>query len=202
MKKIFITATLLISALGYSQSREEGTVELAPVLGVGIANYYGGDTTSDNKAITRATFGAHLDYYFNEVWSLRSGLMYQMYGTEMRFMGNYAEDNLKYLTIPVNANWHFGSTRNWHLNFGPSLSFLTSAESTLNGMTVNVKEDVNSFQLLLNVGIGYKIEVTENFGLCLSYNENLGLTEVPKDSEFSFKNTQSNFLISAVIKLD
>lgn len=38
MKKIIITATLLISALGFSQVREKGTIELAPVLGVGFAN--------------------------------------------------------------------------------------------------------------------------------------------------------------------
>jgi hypothetical protein len=202
MKKFIITAVLLISALGHSQQREEGTVELAPVLGIGFANYYGGDTTSANKSITRATFGATIDYYFNEIWSLRSGLVYQMYGTEVRYQGNYGEDNLKYITIPVNANWHFGSTRNWNLNFGPSFSFLTAADSNVNGMPVNIKDAVNTFQLGLNVGIGYKIEVTENFGIGISYNNTVGLTEVAKTNEMSFKNTHSAILFSAVFKLD
>src|SRR5690606_628337 len=205
MKKIIITATLLISALGYSQSREEGTVELAPVLGVGIANYYGGDATSANKSITRATFGATVDYYFNDRWSLRSGLMYQMYGTEVRSSGMIyinAEDNLKYITVPVNANWHFGSTRNWHLNFGPSFSFLTSAESTVNGSTFDIKDGVKSFQLGLSIGIGYKIEISEKFGIDISYNENVGLTEASNIDGISFKNSHSAINVAAVFKLD
>ena len=202
MKKFIFTAVLLITALGHSQEREKGNVELAPVLGVGFANYYGGNTTSANKAVTRATFGANLDYYFNEKWSLRSGLMYQMYGTEVRLFGDHGEDNLKYITIPVNANWHFGSTKNWNLNFGPSFSFLTAAESTINGTTIDIKDAVNTFQLGLNLGIGYKIEVSEKFGISISYHETLGLTEISKSDEVSFKNWQRAFLVAAVFKLD
>src|SRR5690606_9833787 len=148
MKKILITTALLITALGFSQVREKGTIELAPVLGVGFANYYGGDATSANKSITRATFGATVDYYFNDRWSLRSGLMYQMYGTEVRSSGMIyinAEDNLKYITAPVNANWHFGSTRNWHLNFGSSFRFLTSADLTEKGSTFDITDCIKLF---------------------------------------------------------
>lgn len=205
MKEIIFTAALLISVLGHSQQRDEGTIELAPVLGIGFANYYGGDTTSANKPITRATFGANIDYYLNDRWSLRSGLMYQVFGTEIKSKGMIyidAEDNLKYITIPVNANWHFGGTRKWHLNFGPSFSFLTAAESTINGTTKNVKDFINPFQLGLNVGIGYKIEVTEKFGISISYNETLGLTEVPKSNEMSFKNSQNAINFAAVFKLN
>ncbi len=205
MKKIIFTAAILISVLGYSQLGEKGTVELAPFLGVGFANYYGGDATSANKPITRATLGVNIDHYFNDRWSLRSGLIYQMFGTEIKSKGMIyidVEENLKYITIPVNANWHFGSMRNWHLNFGPSFSFLTAAESTINGITKNIKDDINSFQLGLNVGIGYTIEVTEKFGIGISYNETVGLTKVPKSTQFSFKNTQSAINLTAVFKLD
>lgn len=205
MKKFIFTTALLISVVGYSQLREKGTIELAPVLGVGFANYYGGDATSANKPITRATFGANIDYYFNDRWSLRSGLIYQVFGTEIKSRGSIyinAEEDLKYITIPVNANWHFGSTRKWHLNFGPSFSFLTAAESTINGVTFDIKEGVNSFQLGLNIGIGYKIEISEKFGIDISYNETLGLTKVSKSTQFSFKNTQSAINLAAVFKLD
>src|SRR5690606_39981565 len=75
MKKIIITVALVISALGYSQQRQAESVDLAPFIGIGIANYHSGDTNSNNKSITRATFGATVDFYFNDKWSLRSGLI-------------------------------------------------------------------------------------------------------------------------------
>lgn len=123
--------------------------------------------------------------------------MYQMYGTEVRSSGMIyinAEDNLKYITAPVNANWH--------LNFGPSFSFLTSAESTVNGSTFDIKDGVKSFQLGLSIGIGYKIEISEKFGIDISYNENVGLTEASNIDEISFKNSHSAINVAAVFKLD
>lgn len=105
------------------------------------------------------------------------------------------KDELKYLTLPLNANWHFGSTRKWNLNFGPSIGFIMSAESD----GIDVKDDVNSTQIGLNVGIGYKIEVSPSFSILIDYQSMTGLTEVAK--EFSFKNNYGSFNLGAVIKL-
>jgi hypothetical protein len=202
MKKLIITVALVISALGYSQQRQAESVDLAPFIGIGIANYHSGDTNSNNKSITRATFGATVDFYFNDKWSLRSGLIYQIYGTEIKFGGNQAEDNLRYITLPLNANWHFGSNKNWNLNFGPSFSFLSTAESSVNGMSFDVKDEVNPAQFGLNIGIGYTIEISEKFGIGISYNETIGLTEISKSDEVSFKNAHGAFNFAAVFNLD
>ena len=183
MKKIICFVMLITGFCVFGQKREKGTIELAPVLGIGFANYYSGDTGSENESITNANFGATGDYYFNNRWSLRSALMYQIMGTQVQ----NSEDRLSYLTIPLNANWHFGSTRKWHLNFGPSFSFLTNAETTLEGVTFDVKDEVEPLQIGLGFGIGYKFEITQKFGLDISYNENIGLTDVPKSNDFSFK---------------
>lgn len=197
MKKIVLAAALLVSAFGFSQEREKGDIELAPILGAGFSNYYSGDAGSLNGTITRATYGAQADLYFNDRWSLRSGLMYQVMGTQ--YLDN--QEYLSYITLPVNANWHFGSTRKWHLNFGPSFSFMTKAETNLNGQTFDIKSEVETFQIGLSLGIGYKLEINENFGLSISYNENVGFTNVPKSNDFSFRNSHSAIWLGAVFKL-
>lgn len=197
MKKIVLAAALLLSVFGFSQQREKGDIELAPILGVGFSNYYSGDVGSFNSNITKATFGAQADLYFNNRWSLRSGLMYQVMGS--RYIN--VEENLFYLTLPVNANWHFGSTRKWHLNFGPSFSFLTDTKATIGNEVLVIDGVVNNFQIGLSLGIGYKLEINENFGLSISYNENVGFTNVSKSNDFSFRNTHSAIWLGAVFKL-
>lgn len=174
-----------------AQLRDKGDIEIIPQIGVISANYYSGESGSGNSPITSASFGVGSNYFFNDRWSLLSGLIYQPMGTE--FSGY--KDELKYVTIPVNASWHFGSTRKWNLNFGPSIGFLTSAEA--NG--VDIKSEVNSTQIGLNIGIGYKIEISDNFSLLIDYQSLTGLTETAKI--YSFKNTAGTFNLGGVIKL-
>ncbi len=192
MRKIILSLVAVMAfGAANAQSREKGTIEIIPQIGYTSANYYGGESGAGNSAISSVSFGIGGDYYFTDRWSLRSGLMYQTMGTE--FSGY--KDELKYVTLPLNANWHFGSTRKWNLNFGPSIGFLTSAKS--NG--VDIKDQANTTQLGINVGIGYKIEVSEKFSILFDYQSMSGLSKVAKD--FSFKNNSGSFNLGAVLKL-
>lgn len=193
MKKIVLSVlACVVFGLTNAQTREKGEVEIIPQIGYASSNYYG-ESNLDNSALSSVSFGVGADYFFNDRWSLRSGLLYQSMGS--KFAGG--EDKLNYLTVPVNVNWHFGSTRKWNLNFGPSIGFLTSAKE--NGG--DIKAMVNSTQIGLNYGIGYKIEVSENFSILLDYQGMSGLSEVAKDSDFTFKNAYGSFNVGAVLKL-
>ena len=194
MKKIFF-AVIAVMVFGFTnaQNREKGAIELIPQIGYSSANYYG-ESDLESNAISGVTFGVGADYFFNDRWSLRSGLHYQKMGAEGS--GGY-EEKLNYLTLPVNANWHFGPTRKWNLNFGPSFSMLMSAENNFG----DIKDSANSFQLGLAYGIGYKIEVNEKFSILVDFQGITGLTEVPKDSDFTLKNAYSSFNVGGVFKL-
>lgn len=196
MKKIIVGTFLFLSFMGFSQKREKGTIELTPIIGYASSNYTSTEELS-NEPISSVDFGVNGDYYFIDRWSIRSGLLFQSMGSEYRGFGEVFQDELEYLTIPVNANWHFGSTRKWNLNFGPSFSFLMSAKS--NGE--NVKSLAESFQLGLSYGIGYKIEINEKIGILIDFQGVSGLTEVIKDSEITIKNGYSVFNIGGVFKL-
>lgn len=183
---------LIIGFVGYSQKRAKGAVELTPFIGHSASNYYG-EENLDNSSLTSVNFGADLDYFYNDRWSLRTGLLFQTMGTKF----NGYREELNYVTIPVNANWHFGSTRKWNLNFGPSFGFLTSAEA--NG--VDIKDLVNSTQIGLNYGIGYKLEVSKKFSILFDYQGMTGLSEVPENSDYTIKNSFGSFNIGGVFVL-
>lgn len=194
MKKIILSA-IAVCAFGFAnaQSREKGTIEIIPQIGYATANYYGDAVQSGNSTLSSVTYGVGGDYFFNDRWSLRSGLLFQTMGTSIGSI----EEKLSYMTIPVNANWHFGSTRKWNLNFGPSVGFLTAAEN--NGQ--DIKKLANSTQLGLNVGIGYKIEVSEELSILIDYQSLTGLNNVAKDSDVKFKNSFGSFNVGVVFKL-
>lgn len=194
MKKIILSAAaLLVFGFSNAQLREKGAIELTPQIGYASANYYGNDVESGNGTLSSVTFGVSGDYFFNDRWSLRSGLFSQTMGTTVLGL----QEELNYITIPVNANWHFGSTRKWNLNFGPSFGILTSAETD----GVDIKEAVNGTQLGLNIGIGYKIEVSEKFSILVDYQSLSGLNNVAKDAAFTFKNSFGSFNVGGVIKM-
>lgn len=194
MKRFFLGTLVFVSAVMFSQQRSKGDIELTPKIGYSSSNYYGEENLNNNSK-SDFTFGLESDYFFNDRWSLHSGLLYQSMGSEVV---NGYEENLNYLTIPINANWHFGSTRKWYLNFGPSIGFLMSAKDSEGN---DFKDKANSTQIGLNYGIGYKIFINDKFSLSIDYQGMTGLSDVPKDSDFTIKNAYSSFNIGGVIKL-
>lgn len=202
MRKLL--ALLILSVIGLTangQKREKGTIEVVPH--IGYSNfYYSNDDGDSSESLTSVNFGVDGDYYFNNRWSLRSGLLFQTMGTEIVAPSMITGiEKLNYLNVPVNANWHFGSTRKWNLNFGLTPSFLLSAKGDYNGIgEVDLKDAANSFQLGLTFGIGYKIEVSDKFSILIDYQGFAGLTNANKKMEDvqDLTNNGSNFNVGGV----
>jgi len=193
MKKIILTvAAVFVLSFANAQQREKGAIELAPHIGYS-SFFLNGDEVEDFSAIRSTNYGVHADYFFNNRWSLRSGLLFQTMGAK-DFSG---ELKLNYISIPVNANWHFGSTRKWFLNFGPSASFLTKAE--LSG--TDVKDDIESFQLGISYGIGYKLEISEKFSILIEGQNLFGFSNIRKNDNLTWMNAGGSLNIGGVFKL-
>lgn len=199
MKKI-VTLFLSVSAfLSFSQSRDKGTIELSPVIGYSQSMVY----IFTSEPVDGINIGSNVDYYFNENWSLRSGLFYQTMGSNevnfLIFSDKYSE-KLKYLTIPLTINWHFGSNKNWYLNYGFAGGFLLDAKAkSEDGIAIDTKDVTNSFQFGINAGMGYKLALTENIGLVFDVSQFIGLTDTNKEK--SRKNFYISFNIGGVFKL-
>jgi hypothetical protein len=146
--KIFYIAVLLLTSINlYSQIREKGTFEIMPKIGKSVSNYYvSGNSSSPLSSIN---FGIIGDFYLNGRWSLNSGLLYQKMGGKT----NLEEYDIDYLNIPVNANWHFGSTRKWNLNFGFAKSF------KIGGKNPNIlNSEIKNSQIGITLGILCKFQ--------------------------------------------
>lgn len=200
MKKLLLFVLLVFIGFSNAQTKEKGTFEITPKIGYSSFSESSEDESTDSRS--SASFSITGDYYFNNRWSLRSGLNFDNMGGSYRFGSVRFIDKLNYLSIPINANWHFGSTRKWNLNFGLSPSFLTSAKIESNGKTENLPSgSINSFQLGMTYGIGYKIEINKKFGILIDAQLFSGLTNISADPNLSFFNSGGVYNIGGVFQL-
>lgn len=185
MNKIF---TLLIALPLFLNAQNKGDFELSIGGGPSLAVVYGGDV--DGFRVRNASmWGVTGEYYFNERWGFKSGLIYDSKGGETDFNGLKDEVILDYLFIPLYANWHFGPNRNCYLNVGPYVAFLLDAERKITG-TIDFKDNVNSFDTGLGVGIGHKFDISDRAAIFIEYQGTLGLAKVSDDDDDVF-NTRS-----------
>jgi hypothetical protein len=191
MKKFTLFLALCSLTLGFSQTRENGTLEVVPTIGTTLSGT--SLITSDRSSIRVAIIG---DYYLSDRWSLRSGLeLLGMSDSGLLFLQR--DIQLNYVNIPLHANWHFGKARNWNLNFGISPGFLTNAEE--NG--VDVSNNIESFQLGFSYGIGYKLDLSERFGLLFDTQAFAGLTNYRTDPGSEEQNLAVSLSVGAVFRL-
>ena len=203
MKKTLLFALLASFAVN-AQVREKGEIEVSPFIGISSANYFG-DVGMMNEAVINPYFGANLDFYLNNRWSLKTGIEYQTMGSQGESYGFYGfesfEEKLNFISLPIHANYHFSKNRRWYLNFGPTINFLT--EATSNG--IDMKEGITPVQLGLGLGIGYKIYVNERFSIGIDHQEYIGFTNNLKSSynnnNFFIGNIFGSFNVKAIFKI-
>ncbi len=137
----------------------------------------------------------------NNRWSIRSGVEYQGMGNEggWLFIFNTAVQDLDFISVPIHANWHFGSSRKWNVNFGPTVNFLASAK--LNG--VDNKDAITSTQVGFGFGIGYKFYINEKISIGIDHQEYIGFSnniKEPIDGNF-VGNYFGAFSVKGIFKL-
>jgi len=192
-----LVATLSIVTIN-AQS-DKGDFTIAPQIGLNLSTFAPSDTDFSYNSRTSFAGGAITEYYFNDRWSLRSGLLFDPMGAEDG-AGNI--DKLNYLTLPINANWHFGKNRNWYLNFGPAIGFLLNAETELGeGGTIDISEVVPGTDVGLMFGIGYKFDINEKVQLFIDFQGYGGFIDIDESDvlPFQIRNSRSAFNVGVVI---
>nr|WP_321222684.1 porin family protein [uncultured Psychroserpens sp.] len=207
MKKlltIVLFASLCVINLNAQSSK--GDIEFGPGLGFNYASVVvgsGAENTTDTN--TGFNISATGEYFFSDRWGIKAKLIYDQKGWGNGFFeddnGSFTTDyNLNYLTIPVMANWHFGSTRKWYLNFGPYLGVLLNAKEDRLG--IDVKEAFNTTDVGLAFGIGYKFPIGENAKLYIEYDEQYGFIDIFKDNiGNSVINSRGSFNVGVLFNL-
>ena len=204
MKKAITFAFLFICFATSAQIRSTNYMETT--LYVGYSSFWHTDNLSKKSAsLESANFGLLGDYYFNEVWSFRTGFAYQKmggsgltYGTDFPADG---KEKLGYINVPLNANWHFGGKRSFNLNFGFTPSFLVDTKGIYPGLgltSVDIRPKTYRFQMGASAGVGYKVPISEHISLLADYQMFLGLTNTSKITGISSMNTGYNFNLGCV----
>jgi len=178
-------------AFGIAGAQGKGKLEMGINIGANFA--YISDDYGDSDTRVGFNGGISADYYFSDAWSMKAKLIYDQKGFDNGEIGDFdtgefypTDYHFNYLTVPVMASWHFAPKRNWYLHFGPYVGFLMNAEDSRFG--VNVKDDFNSTDFGLAVGVGVKIPLNDKFRLFFEYDAQAGVTDIVKEPGFSDTN--------------
>lgn len=184
MTKFCKVVLALVCLYTTASAQTKNTNEFGFQIGLNAATVDADGMTNSNY---RAGFnaGVSIDHYFSESWSLKAKLLYDQKGWDRGYLTTpgetyYTNYRLNYLTIPVLANWHFGRTKNWYLNFGPYTSILLSASETEGGM--DLKPFMSGAEFGLDLGIGVKIPASDKLKFFIELNGQGGITDVFKDN--------------------
>jgi hypothetical protein len=187
MKNLLYFGLLLSSFLSFGQIREKGHIELSPIIGYSSSNQLQ-SFLFGSSPVSGIQIGAYGNYFLNDRWSLRSGLLLQKMGAEKVEFGvfsNEYSEKTSYITLPITINYHFGGKRNWYINYGVSAGALTNAEADYHdgGGFVTIKDIANPIQFGINSGIGYKFEITPGFSLIIDNSNMVGLTRTTEEKK-------------------
>lgn len=202
IKKFIILFILLISVSYGNAQSFPGDITISPQAGVSLSTYFTSKPGFDPRISTTGGFIG--EYYLSGTWSFRSGLIYDRMG---------ARDNLKYtqmldyLTVPINANWHFGRFRNFYLNFGPSLSLLMVGRAeNENGDVIDLTDDEGAkfkeYDLGMSVGIGYKFYIDRKTQLYIDYQGFGSFMNIVENLPYELRNSRNALNVGIIFTLD
>jgi hypothetical protein len=119
------------------------------------------DDVNDVESRTGLAVGAMAEFGVTSPFSLVLEPMYLQRGARFDVLGGTARGDFNYLEVPILAKAKFGSLNTAHayLFLGPSLGFLMSSEGRYAGFTDDFEDQVGSFAVSGEVGVGaaYKL---------------------------------------------
>lgn len=171
---------LLISVLFSAAAKAQGRGNIEFGLNTGYNASYVNNYYQYLDYRSGYNFGASLDFYFSQEWSLKVKGIYDKKGWNNDLINIDGDDyvtnyDLTYLTVPVMANWHFGNHNDWYISFGPYIGFLMDAEDTRFGY--DIKDSFNETDFGAALELGVKIPVSNYVKINLEYDMQAGFTD-------------------------
>ena len=169
MKNFYsIVAGLLITAVSFAQ--EKGNFEFGA--GAGMSPF-----VKDGIVIFNVAGSA--DYYFSDRWSVKAKLAFDKKGWQLENKVDPSNENIvtaNYITVPVMAGWHFGSTRKWYLNLGPYAAFLLDAKE--NNDDTDLTDGFETVDFGMAAAVGFKFPISDKLKFFVEYELVYGFVEV------------------------
>jgi opacity protein-like surface antigen len=173
MKKVFVIGLLV---LGFNlHSNAQAKLSLQGGLNQARLKYSGDGVSVTLGTRTSVNFGLNADFEGSDNFNLRSGLIYNGFGSKDKEDGEVLK--LDYLTIPVLGR--FKVAEGFYAFAGPQIGLLMSAKSKYKDETEDEKEYYKGTNISALIGAEYKF--TDKLSLGASYNA--GLTNIAKGTD-------------------
>lgn len=168
MKKILLTAVVMLASVASYAQQAVGTFTLQPKIGMNVASLTKCDGCDPRIGLAA---GVEAEYQATDIFSVSAGLIYSMQGNKAKAEGVTQTTKLDYINIPILANVYV--TKGLAVKLGVQPAFNVSDKQKLSGGKASVEaEDVGaeSFDFSIPVGLSYEfnnvvIDARYNFGV-------------------------------------
>jgi len=178
MKKVVLVTVMTVFGLANLFAQE---IQFGAKGGLNLASI-SGDNSEDFESVTSFNFGIMSEIPISEKFSFQPELIYSGQGYSI----DDSTVELNYLNMPLMGKYYV--TKGLSIEAGPQIGFLLSAEDE----DTDIKDSLNSVDLGVNFGLGYKLDNGLNFGL----RYNLGLSDINDLDGFTNKNQNGVFQLS------
>lgn len=194
MKKIILSA-IAIFAFGFANAQK---AEFGIKAGLNMANQnFVGAGAPSTSTLIGVNVGGFAEIKFSEKFAIQPELLYSTQGAKLKWLSEGVTINsfkLAYISVPVMAKYY--AAKNFSLEFGPQIGFMTSAKvnGTSSGTTVDVdaKDFFRKTDFGINFGAGY--DITKKVSIGIRYN--LGLSNIGSKAFVSDGDKITNSVIS------
>lgn len=168
MKKILLTAVVMLASVASYAQQAVGTFTLQPKIGMNVASLTKCDGCDPRIGLAA---GVEAEYQATDIFSVSAGLIYSMQGNKAKAEGVTQTTKLDYINIPILANVYV--TKGLAVKLGVQPAFNVSDKQKLSGGKASVEaEDVGaeSFDFSIPVGLSYEynnvvFDARYNFGV-------------------------------------
>ncbi|ATV27365.1 porin family protein [Prevotella intermedia] len=184
MKKIILTAAIMLASVGAYAQFAVGSINLQPKVGLNISNITDIDGADPHIGLAA---GLEAEYQVSDIFSLSAGAIYSQQGTKLSWVrgGVDVAQTLKldYINVPILANVYVAKGLAVKLGVQPGFNVTAKLEhkETAAGRTRKTTgdvEDVKSVDFSIPVGLSYEYA---NFQLDARYN--WGVSKVADDDD-------------------
>lgn len=135
--------------------------------GINFAELWGEDALPQSDRKVGYSFGVYATYKISKEWKIQPEVIWSLQGEDSKESGRY---KISYLNIPVMLKW---TENRFYYELGPQLGLLTI--NTTKSVPDELKlENLDTFDLSLNIGLGYKF--AEDWAIGLRYSQ--GITNI------------------------
>ncbi|MDF2190814.1 porin family protein [Paraflavitalea sp. CAU 1676] len=174
MKKVIVLAALACCSVGFIQAQTAPGIKGGLNL-TDVSNFNGSNRVSGHV-------GLFLHHSLNSRWCIQPELLYSGQGQKYQTGEGERTLALSYIQVPVMIQYY--PVKQLYFEFGPQLSFLTSAKVKGGGNDVEVDGGYRKADVGVNLGVG--VAATQQIGFYARYGA--GLTDITKNGNTSNMN--------------